>query len=107
RELVTPDLGLRLHTSEGIEAGYSLWGYSNPVYDAAVREALSALAPAARAERSREAQRALFEDVPAMFPIAAPNEVASLRNGIEGFEWDAYDFNRRWLAARWSKAAEG
>jgi peptide/nickel transport system substrate-binding protein len=106
RELATPDLGLRLHTAEGIEAGYSLWGYSNPLYDAAVRDALGALAPAARAERSREAQRTLLEDVPAMFPIAAPNEAASLRAGIEGFEWDAYDFNRRWLAARWSVAGD-
>lgn len=105
RELATPDLGLRLHTSQGIEAGYSLWGYSNPVYDAKVREALGALAPAARAERSREAQRALLDDVPAMFPIAAPTEAASIRAGIEGFEWDAYDFNPRWLAARWSIAS--
>ncbi len=105
RELATPDLGLRLHTSEGIEAGYSLWGYSNPVYDAQVRDALRVLAPAARAERSREAQRTLLEDVPAMFPIAAPVERASLRADIEGFEWDAYDFNRRWLSARWSVGA--
>ena len=104
RELATPDLGLRLHTSEGIQAGYSLWGYSNPVYDAAVRDALGVLAPEARAERGRDAQRTLLEDVPAMFPIVAPNETASIREGIDGFEWDAYDFNRRWLAARWSMA---
>ena len=56
----TPDLGLRLHTSSGLNGAFSPWGYSNPVYDEAVRSALSALDPAERAERSREAQRLLL-----------------------------------------------
>jgi hypothetical protein len=48
----------------------------------------------------------LLGDVPAMFPLGARTEAASIRMGVAGFEWDAYDFNRRWLAARWS-IAEG
>ena len=102
--LRTPDLGLRLHTSAGVEEGFSLWGYSNPVYDAAVREALSELDPALRAERAREAQRLLLDDVPAMLPLAAPVRRASIAARVRGYEYEAYGFNDGWLAAQWSVA---
>jgi ABC-type transport system substrate-binding protein len=100
--LDTPDIGLRLHTAQGVDGRYSLWGYSNPVYDAAVRTALSQLNPADRARESRKAQRLLLDDVPAMFPIAAPLEQARVANRIQGYEYGAYDFNLAWLAAGWS-----
>ena len=41
------------YTAAGVEGTFSPWGYSNPVYDAAVRTALSALAPGERATRSK------------------------------------------------------
>lgn len=99
--LLTPDIGLRLHTAGGADGRYSLWGYSNPVFDAAVRDALSAFNPADRARRSRAAQRLLLDDVPAMFPIGAPLEHAFVSRRTGGFEFDAYDFNLGWLAASW------
>lgn len=99
--LETPDLGLRLHTSGGLTGRFSLWGYSNPVYDAAVRETLSRINPTARSRRAREAQRRLLEDVPAMFPIGAPLDHATLTPGLRGYEFDAYGFNTGYLAARW------
>ena len=99
--LRTPDVGLRLHSSDGLD-GFSLWGYSNPSFDAAVRGALSELDPALRARRSREAQRLLLDDVPAMFPLAVPLERASIDPRVRGFEYDGYGFNDSWLAARWS-----
>ena len=101
-DLRTPDLGLRLHTSVGIDGDFSPWGYSNPVYDSAVNDALSEADPSLRANRSREAQRLLLEDVPAMFPLSATVEYALVDARVQGFEWDAYGFNEGWLAAHWS-----
>lgn len=100
-DLETPDAGLRLHSSGGPTGTFSPWGYSNPVYDAAVRHALSALAPAQRAERSRAAQRVLLDSVPALLPLTAPIEDAWVATGLQGFEWDAHGFNDGWLAATW------
>ena len=75
-----------------------------------MRNALSALDPADRAERSREAQRLLLDDVPAMFPIWSRLERASIAKRVQGFEFAAYGFNVRWLAAGWrveDPAADG
>ena len=100
--LDTPDIGLRLHTTEGIAGKFSLWGYSNPVYDVAVRAALSAFDPKMRAQKSREAQRLLLDDGPAMLPIGATPEFASIAAGIAGYEFNAYDMNTGYLSAGWS-----
>ncbi len=100
--LETPDLGLRLHTSEGLNGLFSLWGYSNPVYDSAVRDALSEIDPAMRAERSHAAQRLLLDGVSAMFPIASPREHATVAPGVRGYAFDAYGFNAGYLAAGWT-----
>ena len=102
--LRTFDLGLRMHTSVGVGGDFSLWGYSNPVYDAAVRDVLSELDPALRARRTREAQRLLLEDVPGMLPLAASVQQASIATRVRGYEYDAYGFNDSWLAAQWSIA---
>jgi len=105
--LATPDVGLRLHMTGGVDGRFSLWGYSNPVYDVAVRDALSALNPGERARKSRDAQRMLLNDVPAMFPIAAPVEQASIVNRLGGYEFDGYDFNAGWLSTAWELKAPG
>ncbi len=99
--LRTPDAGLRLHTSAGVEGTFSPWGYSNPVYDAAVRTALSALAPGERATRSRAAQRVLLDSVPALLPIGTRIEEAWVNTSLQGFEWDADSFNDGWFAGTW------
>ncbi|MDP6605129.1 MAG: ABC transporter substrate-binding protein [Dehalococcoidia bacterium] len=106
-DLATPDLGLRLHSSTGIDGAFSPWGYSNPRYDSAVRDALGEIDPSLRAERSRAAQRLLLDDVPAMFPLVVPTERVSLRRALAGFEFDAYRFNDGWLAPRWSLTRSG
>ena len=100
--LDTPDIGLRLHTTEGIAGKFSLWGYSNPMYDVAVRGALSAFDPKARAEKSKAAQRLLLDDGPAMLPIGAPPEYVSVAAGIDGYAFDAYEFNSGHLSTNWS-----
>lgn len=100
--LETPDLGLRLHQSGGLDGRFSPWGYSNPVYDAAVLEALRELDPATRAQKSHEAQRLLLDDVPAMLPIYAPGEAISIAKGVTGYAVDAYDFNTGYLARDWA-----
>lgn len=99
--LSTPDIGLRLHTSGGLDGTRSPWGYSNPVYDAAVRDALSQVDPVLRTRMSREAQRLLLDRIPAMFPLTAPTEYASLAAGVVGYEFDAYGFNAGTLASQW------
>lgn len=104
--LTSPDIGLRLHTSGGLDGTRSPWGYSNPVYDAAVRDALSQIDPVLRTRQSREAQRLLLEDVPAMFPLTAPPEFASLAEGVRGYEFDAYDFNAAVLGRQWEAPAD-
>ncbi len=103
--LETPDLGLRLHQSGGLDGRFSPWGYSNPEYDAAVLDALRQFDPAARAEKSREAQRLLLDDVPAMLPIYAPGESISIAPGISGYAADAYEFNTTYLSRDWAAPA--
>ncbi len=103
--LDTPELGLRLHTSGGADGRFSTWGYSSPPYDAAVRRVLAEVTPAGRARRSREAQRLLLEQVPAMFPLLAPYERAELAPHVDGYEWGGYEFNERHLGALWGVGA--
>ena len=101
--LNTPDLGLRLHTAGGLSGRFSLWGYSNPVFDSAVNSALSELMPDHRAAAFREAQRLLLEEAPGMFPLVTPVEVASLGQRVRGYAFDAFDFNAGWLAPGWER----
>ena len=103
--LDTPDLGLRLHQSGGLDGRFSPWGYSNPVYDAAVLDTLRQFDPAERATKSRAAQRLLLDDVPAMLPIYVPGESVSITKGIMGYAADAYDFNTGYLARDWAMPA--
>ena len=103
--LDTPDVGLRLHTTGGLDGRFSLWGYSNPVFDAAVTSALSELLPERRAAALREAQRVLLEEAPGMFPLVTPLEFASLGPRVGGYAFDAFDFNAGWLAAEWERPA--
>ena len=104
--LHTPDAGLRLHGSDGLD-GASPWGYSNPVYDEALERAFAALHPAERAERSREAQRLLLDAVPAMIPLPGPAERIAVSARVEGYAWETHGFNEAWLAARWRLRAGG
>jgi peptide/nickel transport system substrate-binding protein len=105
--LTSPDLGLRLHTTGGLDGLRSPWGYSNPVYDGKVRETLSQTDPALRVRHSRDAQRYLLEDVPAMLPLVTPLEYASVMPGVEGYEYGAYDFNATLLARYWQGPRPG
>jgi hypothetical protein len=105
--LPTPDAGLRLHTSSGLEGAFSPWGYSNPVFDAAVRHALSAIGPAERGARSRAAQRVLLDSVPALLPIGARVEEAWVAGALQGYEWDAHALNESWFAAAWRFSEQG
>ena len=104
--IATPDIGLRLHMSGGIDQTFSPWGYSNPRYDQAVRGALGQLDPSLRAEQSRAAQRLLLDDVPAMFPLIVPDEHTAVALRVGGYEFDAYGFNAGWLAPLWSVQPE-
>lgn len=101
--LSTPDIGLRLHSSGGLDGGFSPWGFSSPVFDASLTEALSELRPERRAELMREAQRVLLGETPAMLPLVTPIEVASLGPSMTGYEFDAFEFNAGWLAAGWER----
>lgn len=103
--LNTPDIGLRLHMTGGLDGRFSLWGYSNPVFDAAATAALSELIPSRRAAAMRQSQRVLLQEAPGMFPLATPNEFASVGPRVSGYEFDAFDFNAGWLAAQWERPA--
>ncbi len=97
----TPDVGLRLHSSVGLEGDFSPWGYSNPLYDIALEEALSALDPAERGRRAREAQRLLLDDVPALIPLPEPIEQIAVSSRVDGYAWETHEFNETWQAPRW------
>ena len=97
----TPDVGLRIHTSGGLDGAFSPWGYSNPVFDEATREALRAIDPAERAELAREAQRTLLGDVPALVSLPEPVEQIAVADRVGGYAYDTHEFNEEWLAARW------
>jgi ABC-type transport system substrate-binding protein len=102
-DLNTPDIGLRLHSSGGLDGDFLPWGYSSPVFDPELMAALSELRPDRRAEALREAQRILLGEVPAMFPLVTPYEVASLGSDVVGYEFNAFEFNSGWLAADWDR----
>jgi ABC-type transport system substrate-binding protein len=105
-DLRTPDIGLRLHLTGGLTGNFSLWGYSDPVFDNAARPVFEQTDPEERAEQSRKAQKVLLDQVPAMFPLSAPPEHASLAEHVRGYEFDAYEFNDSRLASQW-RVAEG
>ncbi len=105
-DLRTPDIGLRLHLTGGLTGNFSLWGYSDPVFDTAARAVFTELEPERRAEQSRKAQRVLLDQVPAMFPLSAPPEYASLAGQVRGYEFDAFEFNDGRLSSQW-RVAEG
>lgn len=105
-DLRTPDIGLRLHLTGGLTGDSSLWGYSDPVYDNAVRPVFMQTDPEERARQSRNAQEVLLDQVPAMFPLSAPPEYASLAEHVRGFEFDAYEFNESRLASQWRVAED-
>jgi peptide/nickel transport system substrate-binding protein len=100
-ELRTPDLGLRLHMSGGLSGTFSWWGYSDPTFDAAARQAFAEVDPRRRAERARAAQRVLLQQVPALLPISAQHQYALLPPALRGYDFEAFEFNDGWLASRW------
>jgi ABC-type transport system substrate-binding protein len=104
-DLRTPDIGLRLHLTGGLTGNASLWGYSNPVFDAAARPVFMEMDPKQRGELSRKAQDVLLDQVPAMFSISAPPEYASLAAEVRGFEYDGFEFNEGRLSSQWRLAA--
>ena len=102
RELFNlPDIGLRLHLSGGLPGNFSLWGFSSPKYDAEARKAFAEIDPMRRGERARAAQRVLFDEVPAMFPLSAPPDYATVASTLHGYAFDAFEFNTAWLASEW------
>ncbi len=105
-DLRTPDIGLRLHLTGGLTGDFSLWGYSDPVFDAAARAVFTETDPEQRAEQSRKAQTVLLEQVPAMFSLPTPPEYASLAEHVRGYEFDAFEFNERRLSSQW-RVADG
>jgi len=100
-DLRTPDIGLRLHLTGGLTGGFSLWGYSDPVFDAAAKPVFTEMDPQERARLSRKAQEVLLDQVPAMFPLAAPPEYASLAQEVDGYDFDAFEFNDGRLSSQW------
>ncbi|MFA7296140.1 MAG: ABC transporter substrate-binding protein [Dehalococcoidia bacterium] len=100
-ELRTPDLGLRLCMSGGLSGSFSLWGFSNPTYDAAARKAFTEVDPKRRGERSRAAQRVLLDEVPPLLPLTSPPDYVTVAPTVQGFEFDAFEFNTTWNAAAW------
>ena len=100
-EMRTPDLGLRLCMSGGLSGTFSLWGFSNPTFDAAARKAFAEVDPKRRGERSRAAQRVLLDEVPPLLPLTSPPDYATVASAVQGFEFDAFEFNTTWNAAAW------
>ena len=100
-ELRTPDLGLRLCMSGGLSGTFSLWGFSSPAFDAAARKAFAEIDPKRRGERSRAAQRVLLDEVPPLLPLTSPPDYATVAPSVQGFEFDAFEFNTTWNAAAW------
>ncbi len=102
--LDTPDVGLRLHASGGLDGRFSPWGFSSPVFDRRLDSALSESIPARRAEALRETQRVLLGEDPAMLPLVAPDEFALLGPDVRGYVFDSFEFNAGWLSAEWHRS---
>jgi peptide/nickel transport system substrate-binding protein len=100
-DMRTPDLGLRLCMSGGLSGAFSLWGFSSPAFDTAARKVFTEVDPARRGERSRAAQRVLLDEVPPLLPLSAPPDYATVGSAVQGFEWDAFEFNSTWDVASW------
>jgi len=103
--LNTPDIGLRLHSSGGLDGRFSAWGYSSPVFDSSLSNALSELRPDRRTMALHETQRVLLGETPAMLPLVTPYDVASLGPNVAGYDFNAFEFNAGWLSANWEQHA--
>lgn len=100
-DMRTPDIGLRLCMSGGLSGNFSLWGFSSPAFDAAARKVFTEVDPQRRGERSRAAQRVLLDEVPPILPLSAPPDHATVAAAVQGFEFDAFEFNTTWNAGTW------
>jgi ABC-type transport system substrate-binding protein len=97
----TPDMGLRLHTSVGLNGLFSPWGYSNPVFDQAVQGVMNTIEPKERAQRARDAQQTLLEGVPPVVPLPEPVEQIAISSRLGGYIYDTHEFNETWGSSRW------
>src|SRR5699024_11618272 len=74
----------------GTGAGSNDGDYSNPDFDAKIREADAADSPEEAAERFKEAQTILFKDLPAI-PLWYSNGTAGYSENVDNvvFGWDS------------------
>ena len=85
-----PGMGNFLAALYGTGAGSNDGDYSNPDFDAKIREADAADSPEEAAERFKEAQTILFEDLPAI-PLWYSNVTAGYSENVDNvvFGWDS------------------
>ena len=101
--LQTTEKALRLHLSDSLGGSGSRWGFSDPIFDSAMKKIYSEMLLADRSEKTLEAQKVLLQQIPAMLPLVTPFDHASLNKDINGYEFDSYSFNFDWLAGHWSR----
>ena len=99
----TTEKALRLHLSDSLGGSGSRWGFSDPIFDSAMKKIYSEMLLADRSEKTLEAQKVLLQQIPAMLPLVTPFDHASLNKDINGYEFDSYSFNFDWLAGHWSR----
>ena len=85
-----PGMGNFLAALYGTGAGSNDGDYSNPDFDAKIREADAAGSPEEAAELFKEAQTILFEDLPAI-PLWYSNVTAGYSENVDNvvFGWDS------------------
>jgi len=103
KPLESPEMALRLHLSDSLGGSGSRWGFSDPIFDSAVRKIYSEMILEDRSEKIIAAQKILLQQIPAMLPLVTPFDHVSLYKDINGYVFDSYSFNFDWLAGQWSK----
>ena len=101
--LESPEMALRLHLSDSLGGSGSRWGFSDPIFDSAVKKMYSEMLLTDRSERTLEAQKVLLQQIPAMLPLVTPFDHVSLNKDISGYEFNSYSFNFDWLAGHWNR----
>ncbi|MDG1990396.1 MAG: ABC transporter substrate-binding protein [Dehalococcoidia bacterium] len=100
---ISPDVGLMMNTSLGINNQYSKTGFSSPLYDYEIEKSFYEYDPIKRGELAKKAQKNLFEQSPAEVPLFCTADIGLSNKLISGFQFEKLSSNFKIFSKYWVK----
>ena len=100
---LSPDDGLLINKSLGINDQFSYWGFSSPLYDLEVERSFLESLPTKRGPLAKNAQLILLEQSPAMLPLFCSSSNILASKNIYGFQYEKFESNFKMYSKYWSK----